>query len=410
MKKVFSFLILFFVLLLSCNAFAVIRQFKGSTTGGCADCLNSYRSDGVGSSRGTPLQEGDLSIVGNTTSGYSLWYYKANSKASASSTIVVPIDNPRKGRHTRLENAIDTTNFNNKLSSSDHTVQNALETLDAALTSYVLSGGPLGTPSSGILTNCSGLPITGIPTAIPSNGDTTHVSTADQIYDWITTTLHLMGDLADDITPQLGGDLDLNGYTITGMHSILLDGDLTGLCPPVILTHASGVDDTSTDAVFMTDSGESFTIDSMIGMIIYNITAGSSGTITANGTNTITATLSGGTAQVWNSGDAWQVGPGPLQSRTCFVVSDTSTIRHPAIVGYVGNYMVLGTAILTIDMASDSMVFTGALDIDVVTLDAGDSIDSSGSTTDDFISIWNLSATAAKGLGKQGTWADGGAN
>ncbi len=51
-----------------------------------------------------------------------------------------------------------------------------------------------------------------LPTATPSNGDTTHVSTADQIYDWATSIF--LQSIVTDTSPQLGGYLDANGQNI----------------------------------------------------------------------------------------------------------------------------------------------------------------------------------------------------
>lgn len=69
-----------------------------------------------------------------------------------------------------------------------------------------------------------------------------------------------------------------------------------------------GSDDTSTSAAFMTDSGEAFTTNEFVGWTIYNITDGSSGIITANDATTVTATLSGGTDNDWDSGDKYVIG------------------------------------------------------------------------------------------------------
>ena len=53
---------------------------------------------------------------------------------------------------------------------------------------------------------------TGIPTADPSVSDTTHLSTAKQIYDWAVGLF--MQDLDDDTSPELGGYLDTSGENI----------------------------------------------------------------------------------------------------------------------------------------------------------------------------------------------------
>lgn len=63
----------------------------------------------------------------------------------------------------------------------------------------------------------------------------------------------------------------------------------------------TGTHDGADDAATLTDSTQSWTDDEWIGETIYNITDGSSGTITDNDATTITATLSGGTDDNWDS-------------------------------------------------------------------------------------------------------------
>jgi len=71
-----------------------------------------------------------------------------------------------------------------------------------------------------------------------------------------------------------------------------------------------GTDDTSTSAAFMTDSGESWTVDQWKGYVIKNTTDGSQALITSNTSNTITGVLYGGTVNLWNSGDAYLISQG----------------------------------------------------------------------------------------------------
>lgn len=54
---------------------------------------------------------------------------------------------------------------------------------------------------------------TGVPHATPSNGDVTHFSWADEIYDWVIGLAYL-ANIVEDTTPQLGGYLDANGQNI----------------------------------------------------------------------------------------------------------------------------------------------------------------------------------------------------
>lgn len=195
-----------------------------------------------------------------------------------------------------------------------------------------------------------------------------------------------------------------------GSLNLVTAGYVTGGTRPVVISSPSGTHDGTSGASALSDSGESFTTNAYVGTTLYNITDGSSGTVTANTATTITATLTGGTDNDWDTGDVWQVGPGPKQGGSWIYVTNAGTIRHPAAVGYAACYESDAAAILKVDMASDSMIFQGVLDTAVVALDAGDSIVSSGSTTGDFMCIHNKSATEAQGKGKRGTWVDGGAS
>lgn len=220
--------------------------------------------------------------------------------------------------------------------------------------------------------------------------------------------IYFLNDQSLYFTPTTGLLTLTGALTITGR--IKSGSYITGLMEPIVITTASGVQDGGNDQAILTDSGESFTVDSYIGMTLYNVTDGSSCTVLDNDGTTITCTLTGGTDNNWDDGDVWQVGPGPAQSGDWFYVVAASTIRHPATVGYVVCYESDAAAILTIDMASDSMIFQGTLNTAVEALSAGNAIDSSGSTTGDYMCLHNKSATEAQGKGKRGTWVDGGAS
>jgi hypothetical protein len=71
----------------------------------------------------------------------------------------------------------------------------------------------------------------------------------------------------------------------------------------------TGTDDTSAAAATMTDSTASFTVDALIGLYIFNLTDGSFGVITDNTATVVTATLTGGTNNNWDSGDEYKIVP-----------------------------------------------------------------------------------------------------
>jgi len=57
----------------------------------------------------------------------------------------------------------------------------------------------------------------------------------------------------------------------------------------------------------MTDNTQSFPLSSLVGKYIQNLTDGSSGLITANTADTVTATLAGGTSNSWTIGDLYDI-------------------------------------------------------------------------------------------------------
>jgi len=86
-----------------------------------------------------------------------------------------------------------------------------------------------------------------------------------------------VGNYGDDSSKRL----DIRSATVTGTH------------------------DGANNASVLTDSGASFVANGLVGRVINNTTDGSSGVITANTATTITATLSGGTDNDWDSGDGY---------------------------------------------------------------------------------------------------------
>lgn len=69
----------------------------------------------------------------------------------------------------------------------------------------------------------------------------------------------------------------------------------------------TGTDDTSTNAAFLTDTTASFRVNGLIGHVLHNVTDGSSGVVTANTATTVTATLSGGSENDWDSGEVYSI-------------------------------------------------------------------------------------------------------
>ena len=100
---------------------------------------------------------------------------------------------------TEIGNA--NTSMKNYVDSNPAGYSTEVGTVTSIATTAPISGGTI--TSTGTIS---------LDTATPSDGDTAHASTADQIFDWAVGLF--MQDLVDDTVPQLGGDLDTNGHDI----------------------------------------------------------------------------------------------------------------------------------------------------------------------------------------------------
>jgi hypothetical protein len=190
---------------------------------------------------------------------------------------------------------------------------------------------------------------------------------------------------------------------------ILTTGTLSGLTNVVTIAKTSGfTEDGGSDSnTVATDSGESLVSDAYIGMEIYNITDGSSCTVTDNDGTTWTCDgLAGGSDQLFQDGDVIGLGPGPRQSGTMFFVSGATTIYHPATVGYMAGYFANGANVIKVDVGSAAMTLNFSDDGTYTDPTAGVSVDGDG-TNGDFIIFLNQSATEAQSLGVNGSWATG---
>jgi len=63
-----------------------------------------------------------------------------------------------------------------------------------------------------------------VKTATVTDGDTTHVPTSDNVYDFCETTQDYMQDLLDDTTPEYGGAMDHNNERDTEVKTVEFNG------------------------------------------------------------------------------------------------------------------------------------------------------------------------------------------
>ena len=75
----------------------------------------------------------------------------------------------------------------------------------------------------------------------------------------------------------------------------------------------SGTHTGDNNVAILTDSTANWTADEFIGVRVFNTTDGSEGYVTDNDTTTITASLSGGTDNDWDTNDAYYISPGRIK-------------------------------------------------------------------------------------------------
>jgi hypothetical protein len=115
-------------------------------------------------------------------------------------------------------------------------------------------------------------------------------------------------------TNSVGGNSNNAYMTYRGIENVY--GNIWKWVDGFNIGIGGGAHDGANDQAIMTDSGESFPVNGLIGATIKNTTDGSEGTITANSGTTITATLAGGTDNDWDTGDTWEVSGIPYVSNT----------------------------------------------------------------------------------------------
>jgi hypothetical protein len=98
-------------------------------------------------------------------------------------------------------------------------------------------------------------------------------------------------------------------------------------------TNVNGTHTGANDAAVLTDSTGAWVTNELIGLTITNITDGSTATITANTSTTITGTLGGGTEDDWDTGDVYSI----AGSDTLVMISVTNDST-----GLVGSWYVTG--------------------------------------------------------------------
>lgn len=121
----------------------------------------------------------------------------------------------------------------------------------------------------------------------------------------------------------------------------------------------TGAHDGAGDAAAMTDSGESFVVDGLIGLNIDNVTDGSAAPITDNSSIVITGTLAEGTENDWDINDVWKIRYFQYRSMISkiFIPSLATFMTVQAAIAY-GKILLKDLA----EISANAKTGTGALD------------------------------------------------
>jgi hypothetical protein len=127
-----------------------------------------------------------------------------------------------------------------------------------------------------------------------------------------TITVTAVADDTDGSIPSLtinGGTTGIKSVLTNGwaLNRIFVDGDHA-------VTH-----DGSANASVLNDTDAGFDVNQWVDYTITNSTDSSSGTVTANTSSTVTATLSGGTDNDWDVSDAGVLGTEPQENSEIYV-------------------------------------------------------------------------------------------
>lgn len=147
-----------------------------------------------------------------------------------------------------------------------------------------------------------------------NHGITTNIERGTRLVEIYNNTFTFTGSGTpqDPAVRLRGGTAVVHGNTINGTWpngAMMLDGELQrfgmdigdGNLP---VTDGTGTHSGGSNSASLADGTKSWTNNAFVGWTVINVTDGSRGTITANTANSVTATLSGGSENDWDAGDA----------------------------------------------------------------------------------------------------------
>jgi len=152
-----------------------------------------------------------------------------------------------------------------------------------------------------------------------------------------TKQFSIQGAAANSGISVTGGDLSV-GTVTSGDLRLSAGGDIyladTSTAQDIqIGFRDSGTHTGADDASVLTDSAQDWDTNELVGLRVYNTTDGSSGLVTANTSTTVTATLSGGAQNDWDTGDAYYLTfvAGSGSTLTAYLDEGTITLKNSAL-------------------------------------------------------------------------------
>lgn len=150
----------------------------------------------------------------------------------------------------------------------------------------------------------------------------------------------------------------------------------------------TGAHDGGDNKAKLTDSGEAWTVDQFVGLSVYNVTDGSSGTITANDATTVTAALAGGTENDWDDGDVYTIGYNGYYFEPGCIGTLTATAHTPFNALHVGSLWLLKNTREDNTTGEIVNAAAAATESDPIRIKGDYILECANFNTDDWVELW----------------------
>jgi hypothetical protein len=177
-------------------------------------------------------------------------------------------------------------------------------------------------------------------TAAAATGYVWTATDADGNGDWAVAASGGLSDVVDDITPQLGGSLDVNGQKIVSVAGGNIDIEPNGTGNVLLGNFTFDADQT----VGAGQDNYVLTYDNATGLISLEAAAGGGGLWTDDSGGKISYSASGASVNIYESSFPNTYGSAVTIERGFLMVGDINTIGHPVTATNVSRSVVFGSA------------------------------------------------------------------